>query len=285
MISVVIAAYNAAPTLGDQLAALAAEEVGLPWEVVVADNGSTDGTRAVVSAWTDRLSGLRWVDAGQRRGPAHARNVGAAAARGRRILMCDADDIIGQGWVRQLAAALDEHPLVCGLLDRARLNPRLAAMWRDRSPVVGPRTQHDHLLVATTNNLGVRRELFEAVGGFDVSLRRGEDTDFSWRAIESGATVHVVPEAIVYMRLPSTRRGWLQRGWLDGLCSVELYLHHRGRGMRRPPARDALRAYATLLRQAPRVIGDEPAECDWAHEAGVRAGRLVGSVRRRTLFV
>ena len=285
MISVVIAAYNAAATIGDQLAALAAEEVEEAWEVVVADNGSDDDTRGAVSAWTGRLPSLRVVDAGQRRGPSHARNVGVAAAEGARILMCDADDVVGPGWVGHLAGALDEHALVCGLLDRAELNPQFAAMWRDRPPVVGPRAQHDHLLVAPTGNIGFRRELFDAVGGFDVSLLRGDDTDFSWRAIRAGATLHVVPEAIVYIRLPDARRGWLSRGWLDGLSSVELYLHHRDSGMRCPPARDALRAYAALLGQAPKVVGDGPAACGWAYEVGVRAGRLVGSARQRTMFI
>lgn len=287
MISVVIPAYNVAATIGEQLAALAAEQPDEPWEVIVADNGSTDDTRGVAAAWSNRLPDLRVIDAGQRRGPSHARNAGVAAARGERILLTDADDVIGPGWVQHLGSALREHRFVCGLIDRSELNPAFASLWRRRVPVSGPRTQHDHLLVAPTGNVGFRRELFDELGGFDLSLTRGQDTDFSWRAIQGGAPPHVVPEAIVYYRLPERPRDWLRKGWGDGQSAVVVYLRHRDRGMRRRPGREALRSYATVLRQLPGVLRehDRPATCIWAYDAGVYAGRIRGSARQRTLFL
>src|SRR5690606_10578144 len=92
-ISVVIPARDAARWIDAQLGALACQEVPVPWEVVVADNGSTDDTVARAEAWADRLP-VRVVDASGRPGPNHARNQGTAAARGDLLLYCDADDVV-----------------------------------------------------------------------------------------------------------------------------------------------------------------------------------------------
>ena len=81
-LSVVIACYNAARTIGGQLESLARQEWSEPWEVIVADNGSTDGSAAIAEQYRSRLPSLRVVDASARRGQAYARNVGAKAARG-----------------------------------------------------------------------------------------------------------------------------------------------------------------------------------------------------------
>ena len=71
-VTVVIPAFNVAPTIEDQLAALAEQRFDGSWEVVVADNGSTDETRAVAARWAEKLPSLRVVDASQRRGVSHA---------------------------------------------------------------------------------------------------------------------------------------------------------------------------------------------------------------------
>jgi glycosyltransferase involved in cell wall biosynthesis len=80
-LSVVLPCRDAAGHLGDALRALADEQLDQPWEIVVADNGSRDRTRAVALSFQDSVA-LRVVDASRRRGPGFARNVGAAAACG-----------------------------------------------------------------------------------------------------------------------------------------------------------------------------------------------------------
>src|SRR5689334_1914994 len=79
-LSVVIPCLNAAATLGVQLEALIGQSWPGGWEVIVADNGSTDGSREIVESYRGRLPDLKLVDASDRRGQAHARNLGAAAA-------------------------------------------------------------------------------------------------------------------------------------------------------------------------------------------------------------
>ena len=74
--SVIIATCNGAPYIGRQLHSILNQVCASEWEVIVADNGSTDMTRDIVLAYSQREPRLRLVDASQRRGQAHARNVG-----------------------------------------------------------------------------------------------------------------------------------------------------------------------------------------------------------------
>src|SRR5687767_27975 len=90
-VSVIIACLNAAETISGQLEALAAQTWSRPWEVIVADNGSSDDSRSVVERFRDRLPALRIVDASAKRGQPYALNVAAREARGTALAFCDAD--------------------------------------------------------------------------------------------------------------------------------------------------------------------------------------------------
>ena len=98
-LSVLIPCRNSADVLAEQLEALAAQQFAGRWEVVVADNGSTDATRAVAAAFAERLPGLRVVDASAARGPpprVQRRRPRASTAAA--IVFVDADDVVGPGY-------------------------------------------------------------------------------------------------------------------------------------------------------------------------------------------
>src|SRR5690349_1945599 len=105
-LSIVIAARDAAATLGEQLDALATQVWDGTWEVLVVDNGSTDATCAIVRAAARQWPGLRLVEATDGVGPAYARNVGSRSATGRSLAFCDADDVVAPGWVAAMGGAL-----------------------------------------------------------------------------------------------------------------------------------------------------------------------------------
>ena len=214
-LTVVIAAPNAAPTLPAQLDALARQCADLDWEVVVADNGSTDGTRDLVR---DR-PGVRLIDAGDVPGAGHARNLGALAAEGRWLAFCDADDVVADDWVTGIAAALSAAPLVAGRLDWDLLNDDHARRSRALPQVTGlqataPLSWLDH---ASASNLAVHADLFHALGGFDVGARFLQDTDLCWRAQLSGVALRFAPEAVVHMRLRTGLRGAWRQGRNTGM--------------------------------------------------------------------
>ena len=103
------------------------------------DNGSTDGTAALVRDHAARNPRVRLVDATERRGPSYTRNVGFEAAAAELIAACDADDVIAPGWVRAMGDALRVHPCVTGPLEVDRLNPAwLATTPRPAEPHRGP---------------------------------------------------------------------------------------------------------------------------------------------------
>src|SRR5436309_9736329 len=98
-VTVAIPMRNAAATIAEQLEALVDQDFTGEWEVVVADNGSTDDSRDIVRRFADRLPDLRVLDASQAVGAAHARNVALREARGDVFVVTDADDVVDRGWV------------------------------------------------------------------------------------------------------------------------------------------------------------------------------------------
>lgn len=283
--SVVIPARNVERTIGATLAALADQTYAGPWEVVVADNGSTDGTRGAIAAWADRFPALRVVDASDRRGVAHARNVGAAAARGARILICDADDVPAPEWVERMAAALEDHALVTGHQELRRFNrPEQYAWTGDADPDDAPRG-YGFLPYASGGNLGMRREVFDALAGFDESLLLAEDIDFGWRAYYAGYAVHFVADARIHGHMRSDLRSLAKVRFRGGLAEPALYRRHRRRGMPRTERDELLDQYRWLVRTAPQVLADPARRYQWTAHAAMRAGRVVGSVRHRVRFL
>lgn len=218
-VSVVIAARDAEDTLPAQLEALAAQAPACTWEVLVADNGSTDATRQVVLDAARRTGIVRLVDASAIRGAGAARNAAVRVARGRALLFCDADDVVAPGWVDARHRALDGADLVAGRLEWERLNSHAAQRSRALPQVDG--LQHTEPLpglgCASSSDLGIRRALFDRLGGFDVRARYLQDTDLCWRAQLAGGTLAFEPDAVVHMRLRESVLGAWRQGRGSGM--------------------------------------------------------------------
>ncbi|MFB8146051.1 glycosyltransferase [Microbacterium sp. NPDC056003] len=214
--SVIIPAYNAADFLAQQLGALSDQHDAPSFEVLVCDNGSTDGTPAIVQDFAPRLAGLRLVDASARRGASAARNIGADAAESSRLLFCDADDVVGQTWVRSLYDALGAAVFVAGAVEHRLLNPGREWDFGWNEPLFSD-PGLPQFPACGSGNMGVRREVFDEVGGFDESLRAGEDLDFSWRVQLAGHQLVGVPSAIIHYR----KRGGLRAAARQGRAKGE----------------------------------------------------------------
>ena len=190
-VSVIIPARNAAATITATLAGLAAQQPA-PDEVIVVDDGSSDGTAALAEAAGVVSRVLRGAGAG----PGAARNTGAAAATGEVLAFLDADCEPQPGWLAAALAALAQADLVQGRTTPppdADIGPFDRTLW-----VVAPWGLFE------TANLLVRRELFDRVGGFEpwLSPARGkelaEDVWFGWRAVRAGARTAFCQQALVH---------------------------------------------------------------------------------------
>ena len=192
-LSIVIPAFNAAETIGPQLAAIARELAsvdGVRVEVVVADNGSSDDTVERVQAWSDRLP-VRCVDASEGRGAAIARNAGVKATAAPFLVFVDADDVVMPGWMAgwvnaSRTIAFGTGPLV-EFVDGAP---------PDELPAVLPTAPLVHmgfLPYAYGANFGVKRSLWENAGGMDPRFLMAQDVEFSWRLQMAGVALEFVP--------------------------------------------------------------------------------------------
>lgn len=225
--SVVIPAYNAARVIGGQLSALADQVDAPPFEVVVADNGSTDDLSAAVGVWVGRLD-VRVVDASRRQGVSVARNVGIEHAGTDKILVCDADDVVSPRWVRAMSDGLADHPLVSGPVETSRLSGRSAGWVPIDERTTGLFTTWEERTYGIGCNLGLRREVWDAAGGFDEDYPAGaEEIDFAWRAADVGYHFTYLPDALVHYRIRTDLRGVLRQQYNSGRGTATLYAKFR----------------------------------------------------------
>ena len=286
MISVVIPVLNGADTIGQQLQALAEQDTDVAWEVVIADNGSTDASVAVAESFDGVLPGLRVVDASRRRGPAAARNIGVEAARGEVLAFCDADDIVAPGWLAAMASASTEQDFVAGGLnfDFASLGAKLRA--HDRSPAWAPCVGHfGWLKYALGANMAVSRRAFHEVGGFVEELHAGEDLDLSWRLQLAGYTLHYEPGALVHKRPRPSNRHTVRQHVNYGRHDVALFKRLRSSGMPRRPAAAQVRLYGWLAVNVWRVIAGGRGRDTWLVAFAGALGRMIGSVRYGVVYL
>jgi cellulose synthase/poly-beta-1,6-N-acetylglucosamine synthase-like glycosyltransferase len=242
LVTVVMACRDAAATLPAQLDALVAQvlppELVGRWQLLVCDDASGDDSRAIAEGYRDRLPltvlavdgpagpGTRGptIRAGGL-GPGAARNWGAARASGSLLAFCDADDVVAPDWLARMVAALADHRFVAG---RFATDLNAAAVLRSRTLGQQDRLQGGPrgLPHAGGGNLGIRREVFEAVGGFDPSLRCLEDTDLSWRVQQAGVVLVFAADVVVRVRLRSTLATMFGQGRGYGAAYAELERRH-----------------------------------------------------------
>src|SRR5205823_9205883 len=125
-VTVVVPARDAEATLGRALDAIASQRLEEPWETIVVDDGSSDGTVAIAERAPGGVTVLR-ADAA---GPAAARNRGADAARGDVLAFTDADCYPEPGWLAAGLRALESADLVQGAVEP---DPSVRPMPLDRS--------------------------------------------------------------------------------------------------------------------------------------------------------
>jgi glycosyltransferase involved in cell wall biosynthesis len=279
VLTVVIPCRSEPELLAEQLDALSRQDAGGVWEVVVADNGSGGALGPVVDRFSAHVPGLRLVDASDRPGAAHARNVGAAAGHGEWIAFIDADDVADTGWVRGMQCALARSRFVASRWDATELNPPDVRASRSVGQEHGVQTYRypTFLPHAGGCGLGVHRSVHDGVGGFDEELGLLEDTDYCWRIQLSGVPLDFAEEALIHIRLRQTRAGAFRQAYGYGRYNVLLYKRYLGQGMPRLRPRDGLVRLARLLLRFGQLFSRRRRA--YLFSLGFRLGRISGSLR------
>lgn len=227
-VSIVVASYNRCSGLQELLLALTRQTYPSDrFEVVVVDDGSTDGTEALL----DRIS-VPYALRCKRQtngGPAAARNLGVQHARGHLIVFLD-DDVV------PVPHLIDAHVAAHGdSTDRVVIGPMSPppADWPqpiwDRWDAEQLQKQYRAMLAGQfacsqrqffTANASVRREVILAAGGFDPAFRRAEDTELAWRMSCLGVQFVFEPRAEIVHYAARPFVSWCRNAYQYGRLDV-----------------------------------------------------------------
>jgi len=276
-LSVIIACRNEADRIGHQLDALARQSWDRDWEVIVVDNGSTDGTAAIATAHEGLRGRLRVVDASDGAGAAFARRRGVETSTAPMLAFCDGDDVVAEGWLQAIGDALLRHDLVTGSVDVLELNDPGVAMTRGRSrPGEPPR--FGSLTFLRSNNGGMTRAAWDALGGFDEQFPGLEDIELGLRATARSIPIHFVPEAVVHYRYRTDTRSLWRQAYYYGASQARLAQRCRELGLPPPRRLATLKSWAWLILNVPFLYRRRTRlRALWTF--GFRLGAIVTSVR------
>jgi glycosyltransferase involved in cell wall biosynthesis len=199
IISCIVPVFNGEKFLAEALESILGQH-HRPLEIIVVDDGSTDGSEAVAKQYDDRIRYLRQDNMG----PAAARNLGLQAARGDFIAFLDCDD----RWhpeklERQIARFRARHELECCV-------GHVQNFWIPELHDEENRFRDHRISQAlpgyVAGTLLARRGVFDKVGLFNPRLQHGDATDWFLRAREKKTVTELLPDVFLYRRLHQSNR-------------------------------------------------------------------------------
>lgn len=209
--SVVIPTYNEERFIRQCLDSIRAQNVAADQvEIVVVDNGSTDGTLSICREYTDRILSHPELRVGA------MRNRGAATATGQVLAFLDADCVADRHWLAVAGSSLADEPCLTGDSYDIPPNPHwIERAWfaqehRGRRPT--------HLIPA--GNMILPRELFLSLGGFDEKLLTGEDAEFCQRAARAVPVIADDRLRVVHLGNPKTLKKFVTREMWHGMGAL-----------------------------------------------------------------
>ncbi len=220
--SIIIPAYNAQRTLAECLTACVAQDYP-DFEVIVVDDGSTDGTSAVAQQF-EAVQYHRQPNGG----PSSARNTGARLASGEILVYTDADCVPHADWLKRLAGGFEEGIVaVGGTYAIANPSSRLARVVQ--AEIAARHRQFgSEVDFLGSFNVAYLRNGYEAAGGFDESFRQasGEDNDLAYRLHDQAGRMVFNPNAVVAHYHPERLLAYLRTQSRHGYWRVKLYRDH-----------------------------------------------------------
>jgi glycosyltransferase involved in cell wall biosynthesis len=207
-LSIVIASHNRSESLLDFLRQLSHQVVpkGVDWEVLIVDNGSSDGTEAMVASFVEKDPKRFRYFFEKRPSKSIALNAGVRHAMGEVLVFTDDDCVPDPCWLASLAQEFSSDPSIAVVGGRVEL-------LNDQHRPVSIRTSPHRAIISTVDdlfslligcNMAIHRRVFSSVANFDPLLGPGarvpamEDLDFLYRAYQRDFKISYSPDAVVY---------------------------------------------------------------------------------------
>ena len=224
-VSVIVPAYNAQATIGQTLKALTKQNYSDNFEIIVVDDGSCDQTAQIIRSYPN-IRYLHQINAG----PAAARNHGAKEARGQVLAFTDSDCIPHKDWLTRLMSGFVKKDVAVVMGSYGIANSSNLLAYCVYKEII---FRHEKLLpnfpkVFGSYNFCIRKDIFDQVGGFDISYRQasGEDNDLSYKIISSGWRIYFERKALVDHYHPTQVWKYLKEQYRHGFWRVGMYLSH-----------------------------------------------------------
>src|SRR5881398_3412432 len=222
-VSVIVCSYNGGPTLASCLDSLG--KLNYPqYEIILVDDGSTDDTSYIAA----QFPWVRYIHQSNQ-GLSHARNTGAAAAKGEVFAYTDSDCMVDPDWLYYLIGTLISGDFAG--VGGPNVTPP-AKSWIQACVAAAPGGPSHVLLTDTVAehipgcNMAFYGWAFENVGGFDNEYHKaGDDVDFCWRLQQAGCVIGFSPTAIVWHHRRFTLRAFLKQQ--DGYGEAESLLRFK----------------------------------------------------------
>ncbi len=228
-LSVVIPTYSRRESLRRCLDSLATQKEPPTFEVIVVDDGSQDGTAEMLARYQPRYP-LRVLST-ERAGPAAARNLGAAEAKGEYLLFIDVDVVAHPGLfaIHMTSNRAQLEDVVFGPMippagerlpswvrwEQEVLDKQYRAMLEGRWEPT-PRQFY-------TANASLARRHFQSAGGFDPSYKRAEDVELGYRLLDLGLRFVFRPDAVVTHYAGRSLRAWWRIPYQYGIYDVRMW--------------------------------------------------------------
>ncbi len=206
-VSVIIPAYNREQLIGPTLESVLAQTY-TDYEVLVVDDGSTDGTRAVAESYVQKFRGRLRCISQPNQGLSAARNTGCRAAAGRLLAFLDSDDLWKPEKLALQVPAIDADPSIGLVSSMAEVvdaqNTRVLRIKPEQRPGTTLRELIDRGTAPPSTFLA-RREAMEQVGGFDAAITKGlEDLDLGFRLAAAGWKLVCLEQPLIRYRMHET---------------------------------------------------------------------------------
>lgn len=225
--SVIIPVYNR-PDEVDELLQSLTQQSFKDFEVLVVEDGSSVPCKDVAESYRERLE-VRYF-AKPNSGPGQTRNYGAERSQGEYLIILDSDCILPEGYLAAVEEELQNSPAdAFGGPDRAHdsfsdiqkaINYSMTSFFTTGG-IRGGKKKMDKFYPRSFN-MGVRREVYEALGGFS-RMRFGEDIDFSIRIFKGGYRCRLFPGAWVYHKRRTDLKKFFKQVHNSGIARINLY--------------------------------------------------------------